>query len=101
MEHQNNKGFISSLKPKAAFRLGIVYSVIVVFIIAFFILLGMFIKKDNNSLTGNTDNNKNNVKQEIIKGDSGIGLGEIKKPQLVLWNFLILTVLFVKDFTIL
>jgi protein-disulfide isomerase len=76
MEHQNNKGLVSGLKPKSAFRLGMLSSLVVVFIIGFFVLLGMFIKKDNNSITGGIKNNAvaKNTEQAAIQGDSGIAI---------------------------
>ncbi len=72
MEHKNNRNFISSLKPKSAFRLGILTSLVVVFVIGFFVLLGMFIKKDEPSFTGNNKNK--NTEQVAIKGDDGIAI---------------------------
>ena len=89
MEHQTNKGFVSGLKPKSAFRLGMLSSLVVVFVIGFFVLLGMFIKKDDTSIAGSGSRNNiaaKNTQQEAIQGDSGIAVQPVSDDDWVKGN---------------
>ncbi|MBU1202659.1 DsbA family protein [Patescibacteria group bacterium] len=59
-QHHSNKGPIDNLKPKAAFKAGLLSGLGVMFAIGFFVLLGMMLNGKDFSLGKNTNSNNNN-----------------------------------------
>lgn len=75
-EHKEEKGFIDSLKPKAAFQAGLFSGLGIMFVIGFFILLGMLLNGDGFSLGNGKKANDNNKFEEpkaaVVNEETGI-----------------------------
>ena len=78
MFNKEKKCFLSEIKPKASFILGLVAGILLMFVIAFFVLLGVYL---NNPTPKNLDNNvqankpaaasiRKIQKTEAVRGDS-------------------------------
>lgn len=76
-EHKEEKGFIDNLKPQAAFKVGLLSGLGIMFVLGFFIMLGMLLNGDGISLGSGSkkanDNNKFEApKQAVVNQDTGI-----------------------------
>lgn len=74
MEENNQKGFIDKLKPREAFKAGFISAFAIVFVIGFFVLLGMMLgDKDFSFGSKKSTNNNFAAKQApVVAQDTGI-----------------------------
>jgi len=75
MFNKDNGGFWSVIKPKTSFWLGIVVGILIMFVVGFFVLLGLYlndadfnIKNNNQPTVVNTNGGANNAPAASIRG---------------------------------
>lgn len=76
MSENNEKGFIDNLRPKAAFKAGLLSGLGIMFVIGFFILLGLLLNGDGMSLGSKKTSDKNNnfVEKQAPVVDAATGI---------------------------